>query len=187
MSEKSRTQLTIEERYTIEILLQEGYTQNTIASRIGRDKSVVCRELRRNTGENGSYSASIAIKLTAVRRRRTVSSKFSTTVREVLVEKLKLNWSPQDISAYLKLNAIASISHELIYQYINDDRLVGGYLYTLLPRRGKKYKKRNVKNKKTWKKAPKRKSISEREDEANQRSEIGHWEGDTVEGKGHRN
>ena len=57
----------------------------------------------------------------------------------------------------------------------------------LLPHRGKKYKKCNIKTRnKTWKKAAVRKAISERPSIAAEKIEIGHWEGDTVESKRHR-
>ena len=48
--------LTQEQRYTIEVLIRENYSQTVIAERIGKDKSVVNRELKRNSDKrNGSY------------------------------------------------------------------------------------------------------------------------------------
>ena len=80
-----------------------------------------------------------------------------------------------------------NVSHELIYQYINNDRKSGGSLFKHLPRRGEKYKKRNVKNRiKIWKKVPRRTPISERKAKNLLKKKIGNWEGDTIEGKGHR-
>ena len=40
--------LTIEQRYTISVLLKENYSQILIAERIGKDRSVVSREIKRN-------------------------------------------------------------------------------------------------------------------------------------------
>ncbi len=97
------------------------------------------------------------------------------------------NWTPEQISAYLKIKFRIFVSYELIYQYIAFDRDNGGKLHRLLPHRGEKYKKRNVKTpRRNWKEAKKRRSIEDRPAAADAKKEIGHWEGDTVEGKAHQ-
>ncbi len=53
------TQLTIRERYTIEFLIQGGFDNNSIALKLGRDKSTVGREIRRNSLIRKNYSADI--------------------------------------------------------------------------------------------------------------------------------
>jgi IS30 family transposase len=40
--------LTLEQRYTIQVLLKEGLNQSLIAKRLNRDKSVIQREIKRN-------------------------------------------------------------------------------------------------------------------------------------------
>ena len=47
------TQLTREERYQIYILKKDNYSQAQIAELLGRDKSTISRELRRNRGLKG--------------------------------------------------------------------------------------------------------------------------------------
>ncbi len=47
------TQLTQEERYKIAALLQAGHDQTEIAMILGRHKSTISREIRRNTGLRG--------------------------------------------------------------------------------------------------------------------------------------
>ena len=87
----------------------------------------------------------------------------------------------------LKEQENVHISYELIYQYLEFDREHGGQMSLLLPHRGKKYKKRNIKKQRQeWKTAKKRKSIEERPSIVGDKSEIGHWERDTVESKGHK-
>lgn len=179
------TQLT-EKGYTLELLMQERYSQREIAERIFRHKSTISRELRRNRNKEGSYIADEAIKMASRRRKRIVSTKFTDTVMEMIREKLKLHWSHEQISGRLGKENGKSISYELIYQYIDKDRKDGGTLYKCLPHRGEKYKKRNIKARRVWKSAVKRKLISERPPIASKGKEIGHWEGDTVEGKCHR-
>lgn len=53
-----------------------------------------------------------------------------------------MDWSPDQISGYFKLNDIATISHERIYQFLLADKKSGGTLYTHLRHSGKKRKKR---------------------------------------------
>ena len=181
------TQLTERERYSLELLKQECYTQKMIAERLCRHKSTVSRELKRNRDVNGYYFAGVAVEKTKERRKRIIPTKFTDIVKDVIKEKLEIGWSPEQISAHLKKEHSASISYELIYRYVDKDRKSGGTLYTLLPHRGQKYKKRNIKTRrKIWKSAVKRKSISERPAKDSLKKEVGHWEGDTVESKGHR-
>jgi len=179
------SQLTDKERYTIELLLQENYGQKDIAKRIERSGSTISREINRNSA-NGKYNALLAINHTAERRIRKHKSKFTELSRDKIEDKLRDGWSPEQISSYLKKKNIVAVSHELIYQYIDNDRKAGGKLYTYLPRRGEKYKKRNIKNRIQFNKsAPPRRPISERAAKEELKLEIGHWEGDTIEGKGH--
>jgi len=62
--------LTIEQRYIIQTLKQEGFSQVEIAKRIKPDKSVVCRELKRNSDQrNGKYKAELTLKKCANRHK----------------------------------------------------------------------------------------------------------------------
>ena len=47
------THLTQEERYKISSLMEAGFSQNTIAERLGRSASTISRELGRNRGARG--------------------------------------------------------------------------------------------------------------------------------------
>ena len=53
-----------------------------------------------------------------------------------------MQWSPEQISGYLKIHQNTNISHERIYQYILQDKKENGSLWTHLRRANKKYKKR---------------------------------------------
>ena len=48
--------LTREQRYTISCLHKQGCAQQEIAETIGKDKSVISRELKRNATPKGKYS-----------------------------------------------------------------------------------------------------------------------------------
>jgi len=179
------TQLTERERYQLEALMQTCSTQKMIAEALGRNKSTISRELKRNKNPGCCYFSEFAIEKAAERRKRVIPSRFTDKAKNIIKENLKIGWSPEQISARLKRDHKIKISYELIYKYIDKDRKNGGSLYKYLPLRGKKYKKRNIKTRKVWKSAVKRKLISERPAKVAKKKEIGHWEGDTVVGKNH--
>jgi len=184
---KRYTQLTTKERYWLELLIQDGRSNKDIAKLLGRDKTTIGREVRRNCKARKEYSSELADALALKRCQRELPSKFTELSKDMVYKQLKAGCSPEQISAYLRQKNIVNVSHELIYEYINNDRKTGGSLYKLLPRRGEKYKKRNIKNRiKVWKKVPRRISISERSSKNILKRKIGNWEGDTIEGKGHR-
>ena len=181
------TQLTEKERYQLELLIQEYSTQKMVAEMLGRSRSTICRELKRNKEIGSSYSSEVAISKAAERRKRIIPSKITELVKDKIKEKLELFWSPEQISGWLKNELNIKVSYELIYQHIYNDRKAGGILFKYLPHRGEKYKKRNIKIiRRVWKTAAKRKPISERPAVVILKKELGHWEGDTVESKGHR-
>ena len=53
--------LILGQRYTIQVLREEKLSQQAIANRIGKNMSVVSREIRRNADKhNGTYKAELA-------------------------------------------------------------------------------------------------------------------------------
>lgn len=171
----------------IEYLIQEEKTLNYIADKLGRDKSTISREIARNRDVNGVYHAEYAENVARSRCKREKFREFTESVKSIIEDKLIKHWSPEQISSHLKNQENVHISYELIYQYLAFDRKQGGHLHKLLPHRGKKYKKRNLKTRrKVWKEAKARKSIDNRPFVAAEKTEAGHWEGDTVESKGHQ-
>ena len=99
--------------------------------------------------------------------------------------KIREDWSPEQISGWLKLEKLETISHERIYQHIWADKRNGGDLYLHLRRQGKKYQKRR--NGKTSRGQIKnRVSIDKRPAVVEQKTRVGDWEIDTVIGKGHK-
>lgn len=96
---------------------------------------------------------------------------------------LRLGWSPEQITGYLKANRLPSISHETIYQYIWRDKANGGNLWTLLRQSPKRRRKRYRAYDSRGRLANKR-HISERPPSVETRKYKGHWEIDTVMGRG---
>lgn len=63
-----KSHLTLDQRYTIQHQKEAGDTQTAIASRIGKHRSVVCRELKRNKNSMGRYKAQQAAQICEVRK-----------------------------------------------------------------------------------------------------------------------
>jgi IS30 family transposase len=99
----------------------------------------------------------------------------------VVVAHLKEQWSPEQISGRLKRIVELRISHETIYRYIWEDRRRGGLLYRHLRGAQKRRRKRYGRYDSRGRLAGKR-PISERPPGAENRSRVGHLEGDTVLG-----
>lgn len=63
LKKKKMAHLTSEQRYTISVMLEKKISQSEIAATIGRHKSVVSREIRRNSDRrNGQYRSDLAQK-----------------------------------------------------------------------------------------------------------------------------
>ena len=117
------TQLTQEQRYQIPALLKMEHSQTEIADALGAHKSMISRELRRNRGKRG-YRPKQAHQL-ALQRRTKVRKRITADIWALVEEKLRQDWSPEQIAGRFKEAGIA-ISHEDIYQYIYAGKRVGG-------------------------------------------------------------
>jgi IS30 family transposase len=109
--------------------------------------------------------------------------RFTATEWGLVVERLGWDWSPEQISATMKIDGLLSISHETIYRYIWVDRRCGGHLHSHLRQMGKLKRKRYGTNESRGRLAGKR-MIAERPPSIERRNRIGHWEIDTVLGTG---
>ncbi len=175
-------QLTSGERYELSALRKQGYTVRRIARAMNRAPSTISRELRRNSRNDGYYRPSTADDLARWRRSRSRRNRqFGWEDWALVVSFLEAYWSPEQISGRLKWAGLLSISHETIYRYVWEDRARGGTLYDLLRQRAKQRLKRYGSYDSRGRLAGKR-AISERPPGAENRSRVGHFEGDTVMG-----
>lgn len=177
-------QLTYEQRCQISALKKSGCGQRKIAETIGTTASTVSRELARNTGSRG-YRHKQAQERTEQRRAEaSVPTKMTSDMITVIESKLRVEWSPEQISGWLLYDQDLLISHESIYLHIGADKRAGGDLFTYLRHQGKKYNKRRN-GKSTRGQIKNRVSIDDRPQVVDNKSRIGDWEIDTVIGKGH--
>lgn len=158
------------------------FSIRAIAAHLGRSPSTISREIRRNRRADGGYRAHTAGERTRARRSRSrKGTHFSRTDLRAVERLLGLDWSPQQVSAYLRQTGALSISHETIYVHVWRNKRHGGELWRHLRQAGKKRRKRYGAYDSRGRLAGKR-HISERPLEAETRSCVGHWEVDTVMG-----
>jgi len=175
---RSYQQLTYMERCQIFVLKGRGVKPAEIAKSLKRPTSTITRELKRN-GSDGPYHCEQAHAKAKGRRFRK-PKKMTPEVTALIEEKLKMQWSPEQISGRFRLEGIA-ISHETIYKYVWEDKANGGSLYKHLRHNGKKYNHRG-KGAAGRGCIPNRVDIDQRPEIVNEKNRLGDWELDTIIG-----
>lgn len=185
MKNKIKHHLTEGQRYEIMSYLRIGLCPAEIAKLINKDRSVVCREIKRNKNRMGRYIASQAQESANIRKERfSAPRKLFPWVRKEVIRLLsEEQWSPEQICGWMKRKGMEWVSHETIYKLIRDDKANGGTLYTHLRHKGKHRRSPvgkfiPIRN---------RVSIEERPEAVDRRNRIGDWEMDTIVGKNGRN
>lgn len=184
---QKRSKLTEEERDYLAIWKSQGISIREMGRRLRREHSSILRELERNRfGQN--YVAIHAQHL-AEERKREAGERHplkNARIYEYVLERLVDGWSPEEISGRLKGDfGKQVICHETIYQFIYGKAAKGEKLWEYLPRK-QKHRRKKYGRKSQRVQIPDRVSIRSRPEVINNREELGHWEGDTVEGKGHK-
>ncbi len=179
--------LTIGQRYEIATLRKQEFSQTKISEIIGRNKSVVSRELARNAdARNGDYKPELAQKKTD--KRHKVKPKkvyFTVEIKDFVVSYLMEDYSPEQIVGCAKRKKVKCVSIERIYQFIWQDKKAGGNLYTHLRTEGKAYRKRGQSKDKRGQIVG-RVDIEQRPMVVEEKSRIGDLEMDLVIGKDHK-
>jgi transposase, IS30 family len=176
----SYTQLTREQRYQIYSLKKAGHTQSEMAAIVGVHKSSVSRELRRNRGGRG-YRPGRAQEMAEARQRGAHRPRISAQTWALVDERLRLDWSPEQIAGRLKLEGGAGVSHERIYQHVWADKRAGGALHLHLRcqrQRRKRYGKYSRRGQIAG-----RVGIEERPAVVDEKRRVGDWEADTIVGR----
>jgi IS30 family transposase len=178
-------QLTSEERDLIAVLHAQGQSVREIGARLDRNPGTISRELQRN--KSPVYDVYLAHKAQQrARNRKCVAGQRprlkDRLIRQYVVKKLKLKWSPELIAGRLVIeHPGCRISHEAIYQYIYD--LSTRKQYNLIPCLARSHRKRSCRTHSHRHKnshIPGRVSIKERPVCVKKRVQPGHWEADTI-------
>ena len=177
-------QLTSGERYALSALRKQGFHQAAIARALGRHRSTIGREVRRNSKDRVGrvYRPALADDKARWRRGRSRrNERFGPSDWRIVDACIKQQWSPEQAAGWLRRKRQLSISHETIYRHIWRDRRQGGRLYLHLRYSPKQRRKRYGSYDSRGRLAGKR-PISERPAGAQNRSRVGHLEADTVIG-----
>ena len=185
---RSSRHLALAERETIYRGIATGQSLRRIAQQLGSSVSTVSREVARHGGRD-RYRACTADEAAWEHAKRPKVCHLATVpeLRQLVAEKLALQWSPEQISGWLKLRfprgRRMQVSHETIYRslYIQARGVLKKELMQHL-----RYK-RMMRRSKLATSQPRGQirdavSIRERPPEAEDRAIPGHWEGDLITG-----
>jgi len=176
---------TPEERVAVFQMLHEKVSKADIARRLGRHRSSIFKELRRNSiphsyGRRPRYCP-VTAQQKADQRRHQPRTKMMAcpAIREYVEKRMKEYWSPDQIAGRMKLDFASDprlrISHQTIYTWI----------YTHDHRRcWQRCLRRSRKRKRRRNKTPGSAAIANRPEVIERRERLGDWEGDTIVGAG---
>jgi len=175
-------QITSGERYTLGALHTQGLSQAEIGRQLGRHRSTIGRELKRNrTRYDGAYRPLKANEYTNGRRSRSSATGNLGPVQFQLVEGLlRRQWSPEQVSGYLRRESCwrsATRRSTCTFGETRRRGLLWKHLRCSLKHRRKRYRTYDSRGRLAGKKL-----ISERPAVVEARKQIGHWEMDTVIG-----
>ena len=186
--------LSLAERRVIEYGRRRGDSYAVIGTELGRDKSVICREVLRNRCQDGRYVAAVAHFKAAVARRRPKAFKLEDPLLCARIEAwMDHGWSPKLIADMLRAekagdaaNHNGRVSHETIYLalYVQTRGRLRADLHQQLStarpkRRAQGRAAAAARCPSPYKEAF---TISQRPAEAQDRAIPGHWEGDLIVG-----
>ena len=189
-----RRPLSSEDRAVIAAGVRRGVSYAEIGELIGRDRSVVCREVARNRSADGAYWGPVAHGAAHQRRKRPKPLKLGQNPRlcrriEVWMDQ---GWSPGLIAQVLKADHRHSImdrvSHETIYQslYVQTRGHLRADLYQKLSLKRQQRKCRGRADGRGRSIYQEAFTISDRPAEVEDRAVPGHWEGDLILGLGNK-
>src|SRR5205807_2316473 len=187
---RARLALTLAEREEISRAIALDQSARSIARLLGRSPSSVSREISRNGGYD-RYRAAPADEQAWNRARRPKRCKLATNsrLRRSVAERLRLNWSPEQIAGWLKRthpeDEFYHVSHETIYRSLFVQArgvLKKELLSHLRSKRTIRRSKRTDPNGDRRGQIKDIVSISARPVTVEDRAVPGHWEGDLLSG-----
>ena len=190
---KRNSDITYEERCRIEFMIKKKYTIQEMSEELGRNKSIISREINRHCDNICNYNTGIWKKVYSAakaqgryeysKKKAGRKSKLSRSLKQFIEDKiLKEKWSPEEVAGYIKVNNIKfeiQPSFQLIYYWIEKGKL--NIKAMDLVHKAKLEKRDRVEKTEKMPKH-KEKSIHRRPKEIDENKEFGHWELDCVEG-----
>ena len=157
-----------------------------IGRRLNRNKSTISRELSRNRDERTRwYLPDTADAMMKARRKQAKVrfQKFSAKTISEVKQRLEQHHSPEQLAGRMKQDGLDKISYETIYLMIYANHQEMG-IYQQYLRQKQKQRRRKGRHQKRGG-IPNRIGIENRPKIADLKTEIGHWESDTVIGCNH--
>ena len=187
---RSRLALTLGEREDISRGIASGLSTREMAGRLGRAASTVSREITRHGGR-AAYRAHDADRqawVSALRPKRCLLV-LNRKLRDIVASKLILDWSPEQISGWLKIqhpdDESMRVSHETIYRslFIQARGVLKKELMDHLRSKRRMRRSRHASaSGQSRGQIVDAVSIRERPAEVEDRAIPGHWEGDLLSG-----
>lgn len=168
--------VTEADRYQIQAYLKSQVSVGQMSGLLGFHKTTIYREIRRN-GRRQEYQASYAQRLARRRFRHCRRTyKLEGSLKEQVLDKLQIQWSPEQIAVRFIKEKVPCVSFSTIYRFIRRNQYHEAYK-TLL----RSYNKRGAGRIRQRRRIQGLGlSISQRPTSANHRSRLGHWERDTM-------
>lgn len=191
---KTHTKLTFSERKLIALWRNEGMSLRGCAKRLGRNHATVIREVARNRYQD-IYEPMHAQHQFEIRKSHAWEKKQplkNKLLFSYITEKLEWGWSPEVICGRLREvehvgDKSWQICHETIYRFCYDPKRQRSqdhfFWWEYLRRKQRRRRKQHGRSAQRAR-IPDRVSIHDRPTEIDERKVFGHWEGDTVIGKG---
>jgi IS30 family transposase len=175
-------QFSLEERCELARLRADGRSIRQMATALGRAASSVSREVKRNSGAKVGYQPVHADELNWARRWRGSRLARQPALYQLVMSKLVMGWSPEQIAGRLTLEHSAlRVSHESIYRFIyaQIDR-TNDYRWRQYLPRAKSNRGWGRKRHRPMEHIKHRVSIGERPLLVASRHQPGHWETDLI-------
>lgn len=190
---KRNSDITYEERCKIEFMVKKKYTMQEMSEELGRNKSIISREINRHCDIKWNYNTGVCKKIYSAavaqgkyeysKKQAGRKCKLDRALKQFIEDKILIEkWSPEEVSGYIKVNNIKfniQPSFQLIYYWIEKKKLKITEIDLVHKAKIKKKEK-----KEKVQKLPKHaeKSIHNRPKIIDENIEFGHWELDCVEG-----
>ena len=174
--------LTLQERETLYRMKKAGKAVGEIAEALGRDRSTIYREVKRNTGGRG-YRPQQAQRLAEERRLacRRPAKLSDPELRSHVAKHLKQKWSPEQIAGRLRIDQLRQKQCHVSYQTIYNWLWTDGFEFREHLRRGTRRTEPETRGQ-----LKDCRTIAGRPQVVNSKRRYGDWEGDTIVSPGRR-
>ncbi len=184
---RTYSQIGLDERRKIARWRTAGLSVDAIAEKLGRHRSTIFRELRRNMfvdkqiPDLSGYYCVTAHEMACERRAKLRKLARFSNVRQSVIDRIVHGWSPQQIAGRMRLERHPiSVSHETIYKFAYSADGHALKLWRHLPEHRARRRPRHARRKHGQRFSPDL-NILRRPDVVAERKQFGHWECDLIQ------